>query len=120
MPALTHRQPTRLGAAAGVAAGLLLLTRPQQVVDAVAPAFPRDRAWLVRALGARMVVQHGAVLARPEPAVVMAGAAVDLLHATSVLPFLASARFGSAARVSGAVALASAALAGAAARSQRR
>ncbi|MBN1093262.1 hypothetical protein JKP75_12260 [Blastococcus sp. TML/M2B] len=95
-------------AATGATAGLVLLTRPQQVLDAVAPAFPRDRAWLVRALGVRMLAQHAAVLARPAPALLRAGAGIDLLHAASLLPFLASARYGRAARVSAAVALGSA------------
>ncbi len=95
-------------AAAGVTAGGLLLIRPQQIADAVAPTFPRERRWLIRALGARMLAQHAAVLARPEPRIVAAGAAVDLLHAASMLPFLASARYGRAARISAAVALTSA------------
>jgi hypothetical protein len=113
------RTPTRALATAGATAGLALLTRPRRVLDRVAPAFPRERSWLVRALGARMLAQHGAVLVRPGPAVLRAGAAVDLLHAASLLPFLRSARYGRAARISGAVALASAVLAGVAARSDR-
>lgn len=118
---MTHRagpgpRLARLVSAAGLTTGLALLTRPQQVLGAVAPAFPQERRWLVRALGARMLVQHGAVLVRPEPAVLTAGAGVDLLHAASLLPFLASARYGRAARISGAAALASALLAGACAR----
>ena len=115
-----RRNATRLGAAVGAAAGLALLSRSERVLDAVAPEFPRQRRWVVRVLGARMLVQHAVVLVRPEPAVVTAGAALDVLHAASMLPFLASARYGRAARVSGAVAFASAALAGAAASSQRR
>ncbi|SDE67545.1 hypothetical protein SAMN05660485_01496 [Blastococcus fimeti] len=104
----TRRGAARLGAAAGVTTGLVLLARPRQVLDALAPAFPRERRWLVRALGARMLAQHGAVLTRPEPELVRAGAAVDALHAASMLPFLASARYGRAARISAAVALGSA------------
>ncbi|MGY1755065.1 hypothetical protein [Blastococcus sp. SYSU D01042] len=101
---------TRALAVAGAAAGVLLLGNPERVLEAVAPAFPRERRWLVRALGARLVAQHGLVLVRPDAAV--AGAAVDALHAASMLPFLASARYGRAARVSGGVALASALAAG--------
>ncbi|WP_040339769.1 hypothetical protein [Candidatus Blastococcus massiliensis] len=116
--------PARLGAAAGATAGatagLLLLTRPQWALDAVAPAFPRERRWIVRALGARMLVQHGAVLARPEPAVLTAGAGIDLLHAASMLPFLGSGRYGRAARISAAVALGSAVAGRVLAGSQRR
>lgn len=121
MPDHTRRAGIRLGAATGVATGFLLLIRPQQVVGAVTPAFPRERRWLVRALGGRMLVQHGAVLVRPEPSVLTAAAGVDLLHAASMLPFLASARYGRAARISAAGALASAALGRATAlRSERR
>lgn len=115
MPGRPHRS-TRLGAAAGAAAGLLLIARPQRVAAALAPAFPEERRWVARVLGARMVVQHATVLARPEPAVLAAGAALDLLHAASMLPFVASARYGRAARISAAVALGSAVLAGRAAR----
>ena len=78
------RTPTRLLAAAGGTVGLVLLVRPLLVLAAVAPAFPRERAWLARALGARMLVQHAAVLVRPGSGVVTAGAALDLLHAASM------------------------------------
>ena len=110
----------RPGAAIGAATGLALLARPDRVLDAVAPAFPRERAWLARALGARMLVQHAAVLVRPGPGVVTAGAALDVLHAASMLPFLGSARYGRAARVSAGVALGSAVAGRVLARSQRR
>jgi hypothetical protein len=102
---------TRLLPALGLAAGGLLLARPRRVVDAVAPQVPRQRLWLVRALGVRLLVQHGAVLARPERPVVRASAAVDLLHAASMVPFLASPRYGRAARISGGGAAAYAAVA---------
>lgn len=98
-------------AGAGVACGLGLLARPQQVVDAVAPAFPRERRWLVRLLGGRLLVQHGAVLVAPDPRLVQLGSAVDLLHAASMVPFLASPRYGPAARVSGGLAAGYAAVA---------
>lgn len=111
----TRRTLTRALAALGVAAGLALLTRPQQVVDAVAPAFPRERLWLVRLLGVRLLVQQGAVLAAPGPRLVRLGSAVDLAHAASMVPFVASPRYGRAARVSGALAAANAALGAAAA-----
>jgi hypothetical protein len=108
MPDESPRTPTRLLATAGASIGLALLTRPRRVLDAVAPAFPRERDWLVRALGGRMLAQHAAVLVRPERDLVGAGAAVDLLHAASMLPFLTSPRYGRAARISAAVALGSA------------
>ena len=110
-PTADRRPATSRPARAGAAAGRRAAEPPQRVVDAVAPAFPRERLWLVRALGARMLVQHGAVLARPEPRLVAAGAAVDLLHAASMVPFLASPRYGRAARISGGLAAAYAAVA---------
>lgn len=115
------RDGARLVSTVGLATGVALLTRPQRVIDAVAPAFPREHRWLVRLLGLRLVAQHGAVLTRPDAGVVGVAAGVDLLHAASMLPFVASTRYGRAARVSGAFALVSAFVAAAAAlRSDRR
>ena len=88
----------------GVASGGVLLARPQEVVDRLAPAFPASRLWLVRALGVRLLVQHGAVLAAPHPVIIRASSAVDLLHAATMVPFVASPHFGRAARISGALA----------------
>lgn len=102
---------TRLIAAAGAATGAALLARPQQVVDAVAPAFPRERLWLVRALGGRLLAQHGTVLVSASPRLVRLGSAVDLLHAASMVPLVASPRYGRAARISGGLAAAYAAVA---------
>jgi hypothetical protein len=99
-----RRTLTRLLAALGVASGLVLLVAPQRVVDAVAPAFPRRRLWVVRALGGRLVAQHGAVLVTADRRLVRLGSAVDLAHAATMVPFVASPRYGRAARVSGALA----------------
>ena len=107
----TRRRLTRLMAILGVATGSVLASRPQVVVDRVAPAFPASRRWLVRALGVRLLVQHGAVLIAPSRGLVRLGSAVDLLHAASMVPFLASPHYGRAARVSGALAAAYAAAA---------
>ena len=106
-------------AGAGVAAGIALLARPEQVVDAVAPAFPRERRWLVRVLGARLLAQHGAVLVSPSPRLVRLSSAVDLLHAATMVPFLASPRYGPAARLSGGAAAGYAAVAALAAPGRR-
>jgi hypothetical protein len=100
----TRRRLTRLMAVLGVGTGAALLARPQDVVDRVAPAFPASRRWLVRALGVRLLVQHGAVLALPDPRVIRASSAVDLLHAATMVPFVASPHYGRAARVSGGLA----------------
>jgi len=116
-----RRRLTRLLAATGAAGGLTLLARPDRVVDALCPELPRSRRWAVRLLGARWLVQHAAVLAAPEPRLVRAGAAVDLLHAASMVPLVRSPRYGRAALTSGAVAAGYAALAPALApRSPRR
>ena len=88
----------------GVATGGVLLARPQQVLDRISPAFPVSRRWLVRALGVRLLVQHGAVLAAPERPMVRAGSAVDLLHAATMVPFVVSPQYGQAARLSGGLA----------------
>ena len=106
-----RRTATRTLALLGTWSGIALLSRPQKVVDAVAPAFPGDRLWLVRALGARLVAQHGAVLATASPRLVRLGSAVDLVHAASMVPFVASPRYGRAARISGGLAAAYAAVA---------
>ena len=106
-----RRTLTRLIAGLGVASGVALLLRPQRVVDAVAPELPHHRVWLVRLLGARLVAQHGAVLAAPRAGLIRIGSAVDLVHAASMVPFAASPRYGRAARVSGGAAAAYAAVA---------
>ena len=95
---------TRLMAVLGFASGGVLLARPQQVIDRVAPAFPASRRWLVRALGVRLLIQHGAVLAVPDPRIIRASSAVDLLHAATMVPFVASPHYGRAARISGGLA----------------
>ena len=98
-----RRTITRLLAGLGAASGLALLARPQPVVDRVCPELPRDRVFLARLLGLRLLLQHGAVLLEPHPVLVRAASAVDLVHAASMVPFAASARYGRAARLSGAL-----------------
>ena len=68
-----RRALTRLLAGLGAASGMALLARPRQIVDAVAPEFPRDKLWLVRLLGARLAAQHGAVLTSPTAGLVRLG-----------------------------------------------
>ena len=102
--------------AAGLAAGALLLARPENALTRLAPEYPRQRHWVVRLLGARLLAQLAAVLAAPRPAVLRASAATDLVHAASMLPLLGSARYGRAARISGGLAAAYGAWAWAASR----
>jgi hypothetical protein len=106
-----RRRATRLLATVGAATGVALLTRPQEIVDRISPAFPADRMWLARVLGVRLLVQHAAVLAAPGRRLVRFSSAVSLIHAASMVPFVASRRYGPAARASGALAAGYAAIA---------
>ena len=106
-----RRTITRLLAGLGMASGVALLARPQRVVDRLCPELPHDRVFLARLLGARLVLQHGAILLEPHAVLVRAGSAIDLMHAASMVPFAASARYGRAARISGALAAGYAAVA---------
>src|SRR4051812_50098164 len=85
-----RRTPTRLVAALAAASGLAMALRPEQIVDRLCPEFPRSRLWLVRVLGGRLLLQHGAVLAAPHPRVVRVGSGGDLLHAGGMVPFVGS------------------------------
>ncbi|MGY1806600.1 hypothetical protein ACI8AF_04450 [Blastococcus sp. SYSU D00669] len=98
--AVRRRSTTRALAAVGGAWGASLLVRPGTVVDAVAPEFPAARRWVVRALGARLVLQHAAVLAAPTRGTVRAAAVVEAVHAASMLAFVRSPRYGRAAALS--------------------
>jgi hypothetical protein len=104
----------RVPSAAGLAAGAVLLARPESALTRLAPEYPRQRRWVVRLLGARLLAQHAAVLAAPRPAVLRASAGTDLVHAASMLPLVRSPRYGRAARISGGLAAAYGAWAGAA------
>ncbi|RBY97897.1 hypothetical protein DQ237_03095 [Blastococcus sp. TF02-8] len=106
-----RRDLTRALASAGVLAGAALLTMPGPVAAAVAPRFPRERLWLARVLGVRLVAQHGMTLVAPEASVVRVAAAVDALHAASMLPVLALPRYRRAALLTGGLAAAYALLA---------
>jgi hypothetical protein len=120
-PTEARRRATRLLAVLGVTSGLVLLARPGPVVTALCPQLPKSRLWVVRVLGARLVAQHAVVLAAPEASVVRAASAVDVLHAVSMVPLIRSPRYGRAARISGGIAAALAAIAPAVApRSERR
>ena len=106
-----RRGLARLLAGLGIASGIALIARPRQVVDRLCPEFPAERLWLVRALGGRLLAQHGTVLVAPSRGLLRLGSAVDLLHAASMVPLVASPRYGRAARISGGAAAAYAAAA---------
>jgi hypothetical protein len=80
----TRTTAARTTAAALAADGLVLLTRPGLPVTLglAAPDLPRG---IVRLLGARRVAQAAVGLAVPRREVWLAGAAVDALHALSML-----------------------------------
>ena len=101
----------RLLSALSGAWGLLLLLRAGPLVESVCPEFPESEQWVVRLLGGRLVVQHALVLSRPTRGHVRAAAAVDVLHAASMVPLLWSPRYRRAALVSGGYAACYAAMA---------
>ncbi|WP_456598570.1 hypothetical protein [Blastococcus sp. SYSU DS0616] len=103
-----RRSAARVLSGVGLAAGLTLVTRPATLTGRLAPRYPRRRLWVARVLGARLVAQHLAVLVSPEPAALRLSAAVDGLHAASMLPVLALPRYRRAALVSGGFAAGSA------------
>ncbi|MGY1593306.1 hypothetical protein ACI79D_15130 [Geodermatophilus sp. SYSU D00708] len=103
-----RRRLTRLLAGVGVAWGTALLAVPDGVTDALCPELPRDRRWVVRVLGARMVVEHATLLVAPVRPVPPIAAAVESLHAVSMLTLLGRPRYRRAALVSGGIAAVSA------------
>jgi hypothetical protein len=66
-------------------ANLALLVVPDGVVRALAPGPVRPPLPLVRLLGARVLVQELAVLCAPNRRLVLLGAAVDGVHAASMV-----------------------------------
>jgi hypothetical protein len=79
------RRATRAGACAAGAWGLLLLTRPDDVAARLTPRDARPPRWAVRLLGARVAGQAAVTLLLPVCDAAMAGAAVDAVHAASML-----------------------------------
>ena len=108
------RRPSRTATTRSVSAvlavwGAVQLVAPESTVRTLTPDVPEPRAWIVRVLGARTVLQHVLVLAHPTRRVVLTGSAVDALHAASMVPLvLCWPRYRRPALVSGASATASA------------
>ena len=79
------RAAVRAVAAVRGTADLVLVVRPDTVLDALTPGSARPPRGLVRLLGARVVLQQLLVLAAPTRRTVVLGAAVDGLHAASMV-----------------------------------
>jgi hypothetical protein len=79
------RRATRAAACATGAWGLLLLTRPDDVATRLTPLGARPPRWAVLLLGLRVTLQSAAILLLPLRGTVLAGAAVDAVHAASML-----------------------------------
>jgi hypothetical protein len=77
--------PTRVVSSGFAAAGLALLATPAWATRSATAGGPLPPTWLVRLLGGRTLAQHGLVLVRPSRGVVLGGAAVDALHALSMV-----------------------------------
>jgi hypothetical protein len=108
---MSDRPGTRALAAALGVANLFLVARPDAVLSAVSVRAPRPPRWVVRLLGARVVLQEAAVIAVPSRRLVLGGALVDGLHAASmVLAAVAWPQHRRAAAISAVTAAASAAL----------
>jgi hypothetical protein len=102
----------RLAPVVRLAWGGLLVTAPRTVLRVLTDGAGSE-APVVRVLGARHVVQGAVELARPTPATLRVGAAVDLLHATTcaaAVAFSPTWRRPALLDGTGAVALATAAL----------
>jgi hypothetical protein len=77
---------TRQLAGSWLGIGAFLITRPERALAVVGqPAPPSGLVTITRVLGARTAVQNLVVLVAPTGPVVRAGAAVDALHALSML-----------------------------------
>ncbi|MCO7220137.1 hypothetical protein [Klenkia sp. PcliD-1-E] len=112
LPARSQRRArTRALSAVLATSGLALLVAPERVVRLLTPDVPEPRAWVVRVLGARSLVQHAVMLVRPTRDIAYAGVAVDAVHAASMVVFAAAwSTYRRPALVSAALATASALL----------
>ena len=101
----------RAAAAVQAVLGAVLLAQPVRIGQLVTGRRGQDpAAWLVRILGLRMLAQGTVELVRPGRKLVLAGAAVDFLHALSMVGVgLLWPRFRRAALVSASAATATAA-----------
>ncbi|SDX90295.1 hypothetical protein SAMN05661080_01634 [Modestobacter sp. DSM 44400] len=80
-----RRTATRTLAVVLGAANLALVVAPGEVVTAVASGPVRPPSWVVRLLGARVVLQQLVVFTAPTRRLVLLGVVVDGLHAASMV-----------------------------------
>ncbi|RBY82364.1 hypothetical protein DQ238_03435 [Geodermatophilus sp. TF02-6] len=64
--------------------GVCLAVLPGRTTRLLGVGRPEPRAWIVRVLGGRLIAQNAWVLLNPTRGRVLAGAAVDVLHAASM------------------------------------
>jgi hypothetical protein len=102
----------RAAAAARAVWGLVLAVAPARAATLASAGHPEPRAWVVRVLGLRLLVQCVWVLLSPSRARVLTAAAVDAVHAASMAGVAARwPAYRRAAGVSGTASAASALLA---------
>jgi hypothetical protein len=83
---------TRLVAAGTGALGAVLLLRPDAVAKACSGPDAVPRAWIVRALGGRMLLQALAQAVFPDRRLLDAGVATDAAHGASMVALAALSR----------------------------
>lgn len=81
----TQQRLVRLLAGAHLGQGAVLLARPQALPRAITADRGTPPHWIVRVLGARILLQAGVETSRPRPVILRLGVAVDLTHAVSML-----------------------------------
>jgi hypothetical protein len=91
--------------------GLVLAAAPARAAGLLCAGRPQPRAWIVRALGVRLLVQSAWVLLSPSRFRVLGAAGIEAVHAASMAGAAARwPRYRWAATVSGTTAAAAAAL----------
>ncbi len=110
LPSRSQRHArTRAVSAVLGAGGLTMLVAPSWVVGHLSLGRSAPSSLIVRVLGARSLVQHALIIARPTRQAVQVGAVFDGLHAASMAPAAALwPRFRQAAGVSAGFAVLSA------------
>jgi len=77
--------PTRVSGALSAALGTALLLRPSAITRLVSGGGDTPSDLVARILGGRQLLQGIALITRPDPQIVAAAVATDVLHAASML-----------------------------------